>query len=81
MARASKKHFGMGALGKGDGSGGLSGNAEIAENMVLSNRDKALGSHGRGQDGKWVQTEQRHDSQVSSTVYIGEPVCHVPVAD
>src|SRR5436309_10837379 len=38
--RASKKHVGAGAQGKGDGSGGLSGNAEIAGNMVLSNRDK-----------------------------------------
>ena len=41
MAKASKKHFGAGSQGKGDGSGGMSGNAEIAENMVLSNRDKA----------------------------------------
>ena len=64
MARADKKHVGAGALGKGDGSGGLSGNTEIAENKVLSNRDKALHSDERGQDSKWVQTEQRHDSEL-----------------
>ena len=64
MAKASKKHIGAGSLGKGDGSGGLSGNADIAENMVLSSRDKAQHSHERGQDGKWVQSEQRHDSEL-----------------
>ena len=64
MAKASKKHIGAGALGKGDGSGGLSGNADIAENIVLSNRDKAQHSKDRGQDGKWVQSEQRHDSEL-----------------
>ena len=64
MAKASKKQFGVGALGKGDGSGGLSGNADIPENLVLSNRDKSLHPRGRGQDGKWVQAEQRHDSEL-----------------
>ena len=64
MAKADKKHFGAGSLGKGDGSGAMSGNAEIPENMVLSNRDKAQHSHDRGQDGKWVQSEQRHDSEL-----------------
>ena len=64
MAKASKKHIGAGALGKRDGSGGLSGNAEIAENMVLSNRDKTQHSHERGQDSKWIQAEQRHDSEL-----------------
>ena len=64
MARADKKHVGAGALGKGDGSGGLSGNTEIAENKVLSNRDKALHSDESGQDSKWVQTEQRHESEL-----------------
>jgi hypothetical protein len=33
----------------------------IGENDVLSNRDKAIASGDRGQDGKWVQTEQRED--------------------
>jgi hypothetical protein len=64
MAKANKRHIGAGALGKGDGSGGLSGDAEIAENKVLSNWDKTLHSHERGQDSKWVQTEQRHDSEL-----------------
>jgi len=64
MARASKKHIGPGAQGKGDGSGGLSGSADIAENMVLSNRDKTQHSADRGRDGKWVQAEQRHDSEL-----------------
>ena len=64
MAKADKKHIGPGARGKGDGSGGLSGDAKIAENKVLSNRDKALHSDERGQDSKWVQTEQRHDSEL-----------------
>jgi hypothetical protein len=64
MAKASKKHFGAGSQGKGDGSGGMSGNAEIAENMVLSNRDKAQHSDERGQDAKWVQAEQRHDTEL-----------------
>jgi hypothetical protein len=65
MAKASKKHFGAGSHGKGAGSGGMSGNAEIAENMVLSNRDKAQHSEQRGQDAKWVQAEQRHDTELN----------------
>ena len=65
MAKASKKHIGAGAQGKGDGSGALSGNAQIPENMVLSNRDKTVLSHDRGQDGKWVQAEQRHDTEMN----------------
>jgi hypothetical protein len=64
MAKGSRKHVGIGAQGKGDGSGGMSGNADIAENMVLSNRDKTQHSQDRGQDGKWVQSEQRHDTEL-----------------
>jgi hypothetical protein len=33
----------------------------VGENEVLSNRDKATESGDRGQDGKWVQTEQLED--------------------
>jgi hypothetical protein len=33
----------------------------IGENAVLSNRDKAEESGDRGQDGKWVKTEQLQD--------------------
>jgi hypothetical protein len=64
MAKADKKHFGAGASEKRGGSGGLSGNADIPENKVLSNRDKAQHSDSRGQDSKWVQSEQRHDSEL-----------------
>jgi hypothetical protein len=64
VAKADKKHFGAGASGKRGGSGGLSGNADIPENMVLSNRDKAQHSDSRGQDSKWVQSEQRHDAEL-----------------
>jgi hypothetical protein len=64
MASGGKKHFGVGSQGKGDGSGGMSGDADIPENMVLSNRDKALHSKERGNDGKWVQSQQLHDSEL-----------------
>jgi hypothetical protein len=64
MAKADKKHFGAGAQGKGDGSGGMASNADIPENMVLSNRDKTQHSDGRGQDSKWVQSEQRHNTEL-----------------
>jgi hypothetical protein len=33
----------------------------LPENMVLSNRDKTQHSGERGQDSKWVQTEQLED--------------------
>jgi hypothetical protein len=35
--------------------------SSIADNMVLSNRDKARHPRDRGQDSKWVQSEQRPD--------------------
>jgi hypothetical protein len=65
MAHASKKHLGAGSQGKGDGSGGLAPPADIPENMALSNRDKAQHPTGRGQDGKWIQAEQGHDSELN----------------
>jgi hypothetical protein len=48
---------------KGAGSGGMTDlqNELIGENMVLSNRDKAIESGDRGQDGKWVKTQQLTD--------------------
>jgi hypothetical protein len=64
MAQASKKHVGAGAQGKGDGSGGMSGNADVPENTVLSNRDKEQHTKSRGQDSKWTQAEQRHDAEL-----------------
>jgi hypothetical protein len=48
---------------KGAGSAGMTDLQDelIGENDVLSNRDKAEDSGDRGQDGKWVQTEQLED--------------------
>jgi len=63
MANASKKHVGAGAQGKGDGSGALSNDPPVPDNMVLSNRDKKQYSHDRGQDSKWVQTAQLRDHE------------------
>ena len=65
MAKADKKHFGAGGQGKGDGSGGMAGEANIPENSVLSNRDKKQHGQDRGQDGKWAQTENLHDHELS----------------
>jgi len=65
MTNKAGKHFGSGATnkGKGAGSGGLSNPRDdlIGENMILSNRDKAEHSRERGQDGKWIATEQLQD--------------------
>jgi len=33
--------------------------------MVLSNRDKKQHSDDRGQDSKWVQTEQQRDHELN----------------
>jgi hypothetical protein len=65
MARASKKHIGPGALGKGDGSGSKTDIGAVPENMVLSNRDKSRHASGRGQDSKWLQTEQLHNHEAN----------------
>jgi len=63
MAHASKKHLGPGSRGKHDGSGAETEVPieKIGENMVLSNRDKALHSKERGQDRKGIQTDQFQD--------------------
>jgi hypothetical protein len=62
-AKGDGKHLGPGAKGKGAGTGAATDvqNELIGENMVLSNRDKAQHSRDRGQDSKWVQTEQLKD--------------------
>jgi hypothetical protein len=51
------------AKGKGAGVGAMTDLQEglLPDNMVLSNRDKAQHSGERGQDSKWVQTEQMED--------------------
>lgn len=48
---------------KGAGSSGMTNLQDelVGENDVLSNRDKVEGSGARGQDGKWVLTEQLED--------------------
>ena len=69
MAHASRKHFGPGTQGKGDGTGALTDvdPEDIPENIVLSNRDKAQHSDARGLDSKAVQMEQLQDNAVSRT--------------
>jgi hypothetical protein len=62
-AHGDGKHLGPGAKGKGAGIGAktdLQGDL-IGDNMVLSNRDKTEHSRDRGQDSKWIQTEQLED--------------------
>jgi hypothetical protein len=59
IAKAGKKHIGKGAQGKGAGAGANADDPAIADNMVLSNRDKAEHTRDRGQDSKWVQSEQQ----------------------
>ncbi|MDX6807211.1 hypothetical protein [Terrihabitans rhizophilus] len=63
MANASKKHMGVGAQGKRDGSGAMTEIDKdlVPENMILSNRDKSAHTDERGLDSKWVQTEQFQD--------------------
>ncbi|MHB2167663.1 hypothetical protein [Alsobacter sp. R-9] len=65
MANASKTHMGPAPSGKGDGSGAMTDDSivegRLGENMVLSNRDKAMHTAERGLDGKSVQTEQFQD--------------------
>ena len=69
MAHASRKHFGPGTQGKGDGTGALTDvdPEDIPENIVLSNRDKAQHSDARGLDSKAVQMDQLQDNAVSRT--------------
>jgi hypothetical protein len=64
MAQVDKKHVGAGSQGKGDGGGAMTPEKDVPENAVLSNRDKQ--SKGtRGRDGKWIQAEQGHDSELN----------------
>jgi hypothetical protein len=61
------KHMGVGAKGKGDGTGAMTtgDRSKIRPNMVLSNRDKSRHSGERGQDSKFIQTEQMQDHQAN----------------
>lgn len=69
MSKASGKNFGPGTKikGKGAGTGAMTDVQDelIGENMVLSNRDKAEHSRDRGQDSKWVETEQLQDHEAN----------------
>lgn len=66
MANADKKHFGSASQGKGGGSGAMTDEpADLPENAALSNRDKAQHSRERGRDGKWIETQQRPDSELN----------------
>jgi hypothetical protein len=65
MATASKKHVGAGTRGKRDGTGAMSTDASMPENRILANRDKKQHSEERGQDSKWLQTEQLHDHELN----------------
>jgi hypothetical protein len=65
MPQSGKKHMGPGSHGKGSGTGGLAPMPDVPENMVLSNRDKAQESTQRGQDSKWIQTEQLRNHEAN----------------
>jgi hypothetical protein len=63
MPKGDRKHIGRGAQQKRTGSGAMTDidKDKIGENMVLSNRDKALHTRERGMDGAQVKTEQYQD--------------------
>ena len=65
MPQGSRKRMGLGAHGKGSGAGALAPMPDVPENMVLSNRDKAVHSKQRGQDSKWIQTEQLRNHEAN----------------
>lgn len=63
MAKASRKHFGPGAQGKGAGVGAQTDvpKDKLTESMVLSNRDKKRHSEERGLDSREIRNEQFQD--------------------
>jgi len=60
---SGKPEAGSPIKSKGDGSGAMTDLQDdlLGDNSVLSNRDKAQNSRERGQDSRWIQTEQRED--------------------
>ena len=65
MTKTSGKRLGPSnrAKGKGAGTGAMTDLQDqlVGDNAVLSNRDKSEHSRDRGQDSKWIQTEQLED--------------------
>lgn len=51
--------------GKGDGGGAMTNERPMRDNAVLSNRDKSIHSDQRGQDSKWIETQQRQDHEAN----------------
>jgi hypothetical protein len=74
MANATKNHFGEGSQGKKSGTGAMTHMDldKIGENDVLSNRDKAQHSRGRGLDGKAIKSEQYQDHAANRVVPVEE---------
>jgi hypothetical protein len=70
MANASKKHFGEGNRGKGDGSGAMThlDSSKVGENDILSNRDKKAHGRARGLDGNAVKSAQYQDHSANRLV-------------
>lgn len=64
---AGGKRIGAGSQGKGNGTGAMTDLRPnmVQENRVLSNRDKSRHTKERGQDGKWLQTEQLKDHEAN----------------
>jgi len=60
---SGKPEAGSPLKSKGDGGGAMTDLQDemLGENSVLSNRDKAQSSGERGQDSRWIQTEQHED--------------------
>jgi hypothetical protein len=60
---SGKPEAGSPIKSKGDGSGAMTDLQDdlLGDNSVLSNRDKSQNSRERGQDSRWIQTEQRED--------------------
>jgi hypothetical protein len=65
MSKSTARRQGATSKGKGAGVGSLTNLRRrlVGENQVLSNRDKSRHSRTRGQDSKWVETEQLQDHQ------------------
>jgi len=72
MAHASRKHIGEGSQGKGDGTGAMTHMDldKIGQNDILSNRDKAQHSEGRGLDGNTIKSQQYQDHAANRMVPI-----------